>query len=332
MTKAAPNKVSAEARLQWQLFAPWYWPTWLGLGLLRMIAPLPYPALMTIGTLLGRVLRWLPLNFVHIAKVNLRLCFPEAESGERDRILRQHFESLGMALMETALAWWASDARVQRLTILEGREHLDRALEQGRGAILWSAHFTTLEIGARTICARQPANILYRPTSNKVMAFFLARNRALRAKRAIQRDDIRTVIGALKANEPVWYASDQAYRKKGAELVPFFAVPAATNTATSRIARMSKAAVLTYFSERLPNRQGYRIIIGAPLEGFPSGDPIADVQRYHDAIEAHTRRVPEQYLWIHRRFKGLTADYPDYYGPDYFRRNSREAIPPTRES
>ncbi len=120
------------------------------------------------------------------------------------------------------------------------------------------------------------------------------------------------LITALRANEPVWYAPDQAYRKKGAEMVPFFGIPAATNTATSRLARMTGAAVLPFFQERLPSGE-YRMVIYPMLENFPSDDAVADAKRFNALIEAQVRRVPEQYLWIHRRFKGLSPDYPDCY-------------------
>jgi KDO2-lipid IV(A) lauroyltransferase len=180
--------------------------------------------------------------------------------------------------------------------------------------LLLSAHFTPLEIGARAIVANGvDINIMYRPASNPVMGFFLARNRAHHAKRAIRRDDIRVLIGALKAAEPVWYAPDQAYRKKGAQMAKFFGIPCATNTATSRLAKMTNAVVLPYFPERLPNNAGYRVTVFPPLENFPSDDPVVDAENYHHAIEAHIARVPEQYLWIHRRFKGLSEDYPNYY-------------------
>jgi KDO2-lipid IV(A) lauroyltransferase len=268
---------------------------------------------MAIGRGLGAVLRRLPFRFAHLVRVNLGLCLPAFSSAEREQLLKRHFESLGIALMETAMAWWSSDARIRALTQMEGMEHIEQAQAQGRGVLLLSAHFTTLEIGARAICARLPGNIMYRPASNPVMGFFLARNRARRAKRAIRRDDIRVLIGALKAGEFVWYAPDQAYRKKGAEMVKFFGVPCATNTATSRLAKLTKALVLPYFPQRLANNAGYRITIQPPLQNFPSDDAIADAELYHHAIEAHIARTPEQYLWIHRRFKGLSADYPDYY-------------------
>jgi KDO2-lipid IV(A) lauroyltransferase len=195
-------------------------------------------------------------------------------------------------------------------------EHLTSAQHQGRGVLLLSAHFISLEIGLRGLAVHQPPNIMYRPSSNPVMGFFLSRNRAHHAKRAIRRDDIRVLIGALKNAEAVWYAPDQAYRKKGAQMVPFFGIACATNTATSRLAKMTNAVVLPFFSERLPNNAGYLTTIHPPLENFPSDDPVADAARYHQAIEQQIKKVPEQYLWIHRRFKGLTEDYPNYYGRD----------------
>jgi KDO2-lipid IV(A) lauroyltransferase len=157
-----------------------------------------------------------------------------------------------------------------------------------------------------------PLNVMYRPTSNEVMGRFLAANRALRTRRAIRRDDVRTLVTALKGNEPVWYAPDQSYRNKGAQMVPFFGIPCATNTATSRLAKMTGAAVLPYFPERLANGR-YRMVILPPLDGFPSDDAVADATRFHQLIEDHIRKAPAQYLWIHRRFKGLSEDYPDYY-------------------
>jgi len=295
------------------LLKPKYWPTWFALGALRLFEPLPYPLLIALGGALGTLFAWLPLSFVRIARRNLELCFPEKSAAERATILRAHFRSVGIGLFETAMSWWSSDERIRKLSTLQGQEHLDAALARGRGVILLSAHFTTLEIGARSLTARGPTNVMYRPTRNEVLERFLARNRSRHAKRAIPRDDVRALITALKGNEAVWYAPDQAYRKKGAEMVPFFGIPAATNTATSRLARMTGAAVLPYFVERLPGSQGYRATIMPALDDFPSDNAAHDAQRFNELIESQARKVPEQYLWLHRRFKGLSADYPDYY-------------------
>lgn len=296
-----------------RLLLPQYWPTWIGLIILRTLSLLPYSWLMSMGKWLGRALRVLLGSFNRTARRNLELCLADLTPSERQWLIGRHFESLGMAIFETALSWWASNARILKISHIEGREHLEAALARGKGALLLSAHFTTLEIGARILAANVPLNIMYRPTKNELLAFFLARNRGRLTKRAIRRDDIRTLVTALRGNDVVWYAPDQSYRKKGAEMVRLFGIPAATNTATSRLAQMTGAAVLPYFVERLPGNRGYRAVIHPPLENFPSESPVADAELFNHYIERQVRLVPEQYLWIHRRFKGLTDDYPDYY-------------------
>jgi KDO2-lipid IV(A) lauroyltransferase len=296
------------------LFLPHFWPTWVGVACLRLIEKLPYPAMMRVGRLMGRLVRRLPLRYVHVARRNMELCLPELSAAERERLIKRHFECLGMSLCESAMTWWSDDERIRKLSHVEGLENLEAALAGGHGAILLTAHFTTLEIGARVMNAAMPINALYRPPGNALLAAIAHRARDTRARRAIRRDDIRAMVRALKANEVVWYAPDQSYRRKGAAMVPFFGIPAATNTFTSRLANMTEAAVLLFSHERLPGDAGWRIRIHPALAGFPSDDPIADTERYHHFIESEVRRIPEQYWWIHRRFKGLTADYPDYYG------------------
>ncbi len=306
------------SRLQSRLrmLSPRYWPTWLGLGCLRVIEPLPYKWLLRIGRMIGRVVRLLPLPYIRIARRNIELCLPELSPDARETLLSRHFESLGIGLCETAITWWSDDERVRSLTQVEGLDHLQRALARGRGAILVGGHFTTIEIGTRILNTVVPVNVLFRPTRNEVLSTIMEKRIADQAQRAIRYDDIRSLVRALKHNGAVWYAPDQSYRNKGAAMVPFFGTPAATTTATSRLARMTGAAVLTYFPQRLPGVQGYRVFIGPELENFPSDDPVADTARFGALLEAQIRHHPEQYLWMHRRFKGLSADYPDYYGRD----------------
>jgi len=306
--------------MQWRLLAPRYWPAWAGIALLRLLALLPYPWLIAIGGFLGAALRLVAPRFVRIARRNLELCFPALDAEARARLLDRHFASLGVALLEVPLAWWSSPQRIVRLVQVEGREHLEAARARGRGVILLTAHFTTMELAGRVLASVTPVGFLYRPTSNAVLAYALRRFRTAYGGHPIPRDDIRAFIGALRNRECVWYAPDQSYRKKGAEMVRLFGIPTATNTFTSRLARTTGAPVLPYFLQRLPGTQGYRAVIHPPLENFPSDDAVADTERFNHMIEAQVRLVPEQYLWIHRRFKGLTADYPDYYTPEAPRR------------
>jgi KDO2-lipid IV(A) lauroyltransferase len=291
---------------------PKYWPTWLGLGILRLFEPLPHALLYLLGRGVGLCFHVLPTSFKRIARRNIELCLPELDAPTRRKILREHFAGLGCALFETAISWWSSNERIRHITMMTGLDHLKAAQATGRGVLLLSAHFNSIEIGCRAVAARMPLNVMYRPTKNLLLGEFVHGRRAVQTKRAIPRDDVRTLIKALKDGDVVWYAPDQSFRKKGAEMVKLFGIPAATNTATSRIVGMTRAVVLPYFFERLPGG-GYRGTIHPPLADFPTDDPVADTERFNRIVEAEVRRVPDQYLWIHRRFKGLTPDYPDYY-------------------
>lgn len=310
-----PGMGAAPSGAAGRYLAPRYWPTWLGLAFLRTLEWLPFRVQLRCGAALGWLVRRLPLAYVRIAQRNIALCMPDLSAEAREGLLERHCASLGMALCETADTWWSSDQRVRRLAQIEGFAHLEAALAKGRGAIMIGGHFTTIEIATRILGTVVPLNVVYRPTKNALLADIM-RKSFCRHGHPIAHDDIRTMIRALKNNEVVWYAPDQSYRNKGAAMVAFFGIPAATTTATSRLARISGASVLTYFPERLPGAAGYRVTIGQAFDNFPSDDPIEDVRRFNGLLEAQIRKVPEQYLWVHRRFKGLDVDYPDYYGRD----------------
>jgi KDO2-lipid IV(A) lauroyltransferase len=297
-----------------RLLSPRYWPTWVGLGFLRLVSLLPYSALVSLGRALGALLRHLPLSFVRTARRNIELCLPELSPRAREQLLNRHFASLGVALLEIPFAWWSSPQRLARIVRMEGVEHLHAAQARNRGVILLTAHFTSMEMAGRALLTIAPVGFLYRPPKNEVIAYAFDRFRMGFGGHPIPRDDIRAFVSALRRNQCVWYAPDQSYRKKGAEMVPMFGIPAATNTFTSRLARITGAVVLPYFLRRLPGAQGFVGVIHPPLENFPSESPVADTERFNRMIEAQVRLVPEQYLWIHRRFKGLSKDYPDYYG------------------
>ena len=297
-----------------EFLRPKFWITWVGLGIMRSLELLPFPAQRHVGNAVGALLQLLPLHFKRIARRNIDLCLPELAEQQRADLVDRHFRSLGMALLETANTWWSSNRRVNRLADIQGLQHLQAALARGRGAILLGAHFTTIEISTRILGTVVPLHVVFRPMKNALLSHIM-RSSFCRHGYPIAYDDIRAMIRALKKNEAVWYAPDQSYRNKGAAMVNFFGIPAATNTATSRLARISGAAVMTYFAERLPGNAGYRVNIGPAFENFP-GDVIEDAERYNRLLEEQIRRVPEQYFWVHRRFKGLSADYPNYYGRD----------------
>ena len=317
----APKSEGAAARTLWsprpidkvpltRFIGPRFWAVWLGLGVVRLINLLPLHVQLAIGRTFGRIGWLFARRDRRIADINIKLCLPDLDGRARRELVRNHFESLGCALLETGLVWWASDARWRRMVRFEGTEHLEAALRQGRGALLLSAHFTTLETGARSLTLLGRTSIMYLTPANPLVAEFSRRGRARHTVQAISADQIRDLLLNLKNNIPVWYAPDQRFTDKNSELVPLFGQPASSNVATSRLAKISGAPVLPYFPERRSDNRGYTVRIHPPFEGYPSDDPVADTARFHGLIEAHVRRHPEQYLWAYKRFK--RADYDPY--------------------
>jgi KDO2-lipid IV(A) lauroyltransferase len=302
----------------YRFLAPRYWLVWLALLAIFVLArALPYRGAMFMGRRLGRIAHFFSKRDKRIAAVNVRLCLPELSCEQQRALVRRHFESLGCTLFETAYVWWASDSWLRKIIRIEGTEHLTAALKKGKGALLLSAHFTTLELGARSLALVGPTSLMYLTPQNPLIAEMSRRGRARRAVQAIAADQVREVLRNLKNNVTVWYAPDQRYTDKMSKIVPFFGHPAASNVATSRLAKISGAAVLPYFPERLEDGSGYLMRIYPALENFPTEDPIADITRFHEMIETHVRRCPAQYLWTYKRFKldgiHFSPEYDDPY-------------------
>lgn len=292
---------------------PQYWPLWVALMIMRRLARSRDSSLLSLGRNLGAFAARLPLPQRRVVRRNLELCFPQSTRAEREILQRAHFLEAGMTLPETALAWFAPVDRLRSLVRFEGLDEFDRLQAEGRGVILLAAHFTTLEIGARLITAVRPVHAVYKPSKNALLSEFFRRYRGAVSTGMIASDDIRSMVRVLRAGGAVWYAPDQAYRGKGALDVPLFGRSAATNPATPRLAALTGAVVLPYFVERLPDALRYVVRIGPALTDFPSDDAVRDLQRHHALIEAQARRLPAQYLWLHKRFKPLDAADPDPY-------------------
>lgn len=283
------------------------------MGITWCLAQLPYRWLMRLGRVLGRILLILPGERRHVASVNLALCFPELTAAQHSALLRRHFESLGMSLMETALCWWAPPARLRPLAQVEGLEHLEKALAQGQGAILLIGHFTTMEIVGTLLTMHIPLYVTYRQHKNALFEEVMRHARQSHQAKLIEHGNIRAILRALKANKSLWYSPDQNYAGKHSTFAPFFGLPAATMTATAELARIGGAPVIPLFPERLPGDAGYRITLQPALKGFPAGDVQQDTVRINALFEAQVRCIPEQYLWVHRRFKTrLPGENPVY--------------------
>ena len=286
------------------LLLPQHWPSWLALGLIWLIARLPYRALLALGRLLGAVTAHLPGERRHVAQRNLELCFPELAPAARARLLRATLADLGLMLVEFALAWMASERNIARVPCtIEGLEHLEQCRKQGRGVLLVGAHFSHLELCARLVSRRIGIAGMYRIMDNPAFEWSVLRARLRYADAMFAKEGLRATVKYLKRGGIVWYAPDQDMRGKDAMFVPFFDVPAATITATHHLARLSGAAVIPFFHRRRDDGGGYTIRMVAPLENFPSLEVVADTARVNAAIEVMVREAPAQYLWVHKRFK-----------------------------
>ncbi len=282
-------------------FSPRLWLKWLGLGVMVAGAQLPWPVQRALGACIGWLAPYLAPSRRRAAEVNLALCFPGMDEAERQALLKDSFQALGVGLFEFARAWWGSITPMRRDVVVEGLEHLQALRAQGRGVLMVSGHFMTLEMCGRLICDHIELAGMYRRHRNPVFEWAVKRGRLRYATHMFTNDEIRGAVRHLKQGGFLWYAPDQDMRGKDTVFAPFFGVPAATITATHQLARLTGCAVVPFFHRREGGR--YILRVAPPLEDFPSQDAVADSARVNAQIEAMVREAPAQYLWIHRRFK-----------------------------
>ncbi len=268
---------------------------------------------MSTGRLIGRLARHLARRRRLIAQTNIRLCFPELDQRQQAALLKSHFLSLGQGVVETALCWWGRESQLRQRFVLVGEDHLRAAFDKGKGVILLSAHFTTLELGGRLLAMKQPFHVLYRQHKNPLFESVMHHARRRRFEKAIPRNDTRALLNSLKSNHAVWYAPDQNHGGQQSVFAPFFGIKASTLSSTSRLAAISGAAVVPFFQCRLPGNDGYLLTLCPAIPDFPSDDVQADATRINKLIEDVIREMPEQYLWVHRRFKTRPPGEPYPY-------------------
>ncbi len=305
------------------LLHPRYTLTWLWIGGWWLLAQLPFGWQLAMGRGLG----WLMWKFAarrrQIAARNIELCFPELSDIERLRLVRGSLDSTAIALFETGICWFWPRWRLAKLFQVEGLEHLQNL--DGKGALLLGMHFTTLEIAGVAINRCHSVDMMYRAHRNPVYDYVQRRGRERHnaLTQVILREDVRGTIRALKRGRTIWYAPDQDYGPKQSIFAPFFGIQAASVTATARFAKMAKVPVIPLTHVRLPGSQGYRITVHPPLTDFPGDDELADISRINAFFEAQIRQQPQQYLWVHRRFKTRPPGEEDLYNLPKRRRKRR---------
>ncbi|MBG2712181.1 LpxL/LpxP family Kdo(2)-lipid IV(A) lauroyl/palmitoleoyl acyltransferasee [Proteus mirabilis] len=296
MIKSPPFKKS--------FLQPKYWLTWFGIGLLYILVLLPYPVIYWLGTRLGRFSKVFLKKRVQIAERNLELCFPQMPKSEREALVNKNFESVGMGLFETGMAWFWPEWRVKRCFKVSGLENIQKVKDSGQGILLIGIHFLTLELGARIFGIYNPGVGVYRPNDNPVMDWLQTWGRLRSNKFMIDRKDVKGMIRSLKAGEIIWYAPDHDYGPRKSVFVPLFAVDkAATTTGTYILAKTSKPALIPFTPKRLPEGKGYELIISPPVADFPIDNEENSAKAMNKVVEQEILRAPDQYMWLHRRFK-----------------------------
>ena len=287
----------------------------LAVALFWLLHWLPLPLLAPLGTALGALLYLFGGARRRVVMINLRLCFPELDEAGRRRLARRHFALVGRSLLERGIAWWASPARLRRLCRIEGLQRLEALRAAGRPVLLLTPHFLGLDMAGTRLSMEGDFVSVYARQSNPVFDRWLHHGRSRFNHQLLlsRSDGVRATVKAMKAGRPFYYLPDLDYGRRESIFVPFFDVPAATISGLPRLARLAGAAVLPCVSRILPGGAGYVLELGEPWEDFPGDDVEADVGRMNDWIEAVVRTMPEQYYWVHRRFKTRPPGEPKIY-------------------
>ncbi|MFQ5547155.1 MAG: lipid A biosynthesis lauroyl acyltransferase [Woeseia sp.] len=297
----------------YHFWTPNYWYLWIFLGFLRLSFLLPYRVRLRLFKSLGRLLHRFDTKRRRTAQRNIELCLPELSPQQRDTLVLQHYQSIGVSMMELGLSLWATDEEILAMSRIEGARHLRRAVEAGQAVILLTGHFTAMELSGPLLRRLHPdIYVVFQQHPNQLLIEILRKSRERFIRGTIESSDVRAMIRCLRSKGALWFAPDQTVRSKQSMLVPFFGEPAMTNAATSKLARLGNAVAIPYFMNRLPEG-GYLLTVLPRIEGFPSDDAIEDTRRYLEILEAQIRRFPDQYVWTYRKFKGRPEPLPDPY-------------------
>jgi len=300
---------------------PKFWAGWILISLAWCITRLPIACQFWLGKQLGKLSYRAGGRRLDITRTNIALCFPERSVAEQDRLVREIFISTGISATETALAWFRPAGFYCKRMEITGLELLQAAQKGGKGVLLVGAHFATLDIAGALLGSVSKLDVIYRKNKNPQIDQLMYKGRKRIYQMLLERKNTRQILRRLKQGATIWYAADQDYGKKHSVFVPFFGIEAASITATTRLAKFNDSAVLFFSHYRNPADQTWFLDISA-IENYPGGDLAMDARKINSIIEREIRKHPEQYLWLHRRFKSRPEGESGLYG-DASRSRSR---------
>jgi KDO2-lipid IV(A) lauroyltransferase len=285
----------------------------IALVLIWLLHFLPLAVLAPLGRAFGLLLYATAGERRRVARINVRLCFPEFTETERRRTVRRHFQAFGRAVLERGILWWASRERILRIVRIEGLQHWQAAA--GHPVIWFAPHFIGLDMGGTRLAAEYAAASMYSrqkdPTLDAIL--YHGRTRFVRPKLFSRQEGLRPLVRAMRDGLPFYYLPDMDFGARDSVFVPFFGVPTATITGLARIARLARALVVPVVTRQLPDGRGYVLQFHPAWNDFPSDDLTADVRRMNAFIEERVRESPEQYHWLHKRFKTRPPGEPPVY-------------------
>ncbi|MCB1581756.1 MAG: LpxL/LpxP family Kdo(2)-lipid IV(A) lauroyl/palmitoleoyl acyltransferase [Marinicella sp.] len=285
---------------------PAFWTNlsaWFVYGVCWLLAHLPYRLLLAFGRGIGWLFRIALKSRRKVVEKNLHACFPDLDHQAISQLLKQNYRETGMMVSQTLRTFLNRSPDIFEDLTIEGKEYLQQCLDNGQGVLLVSGHFTSLDVGGRAICEQFPIAGVYRPHKNAVQEYVVKKSRLHYAKEMFSRDELKRIIRYLKKGGIVWYAPDQDYRRGQSIFSNFFGIPASTITATHQLAKISGCKVIFYAVKRIDQAPYYQLSLSQPLADFPSKDVQHDTDRINQGIEKMVKATPDQYLWVHKRFK-----------------------------
>jgi Kdo2-lipid IVA lauroyltransferase/acyltransferase len=282
---------------------PKYWPTWLLIGLLWLISLLPHSTKMSLGSFLGMRLYKLGGSRYMTARGNIRACFPELSETEQEEMIKQTFISNAIGYMESTIAWFGDYQKFIDKLEVHGKEHLEEALARGKGVLLVGGHYSIMDFAGPLVHSVATFNYMYRPQNNKLLNALIERSRRYYSESDFTKRQLREMNEFIRQGNLVWYGPDQDVGLRQGIFAPFFGVPAATLSTPAWIARETGCSVLQIAQFREDRNGQYSVYYSPILEGFPSDDELENATRLNQGLEEQIKIHPEQYLWLHRRFK-----------------------------
>ncbi len=270
--------------------------------------------LQTMGSTLGIFLYRIVPSRRRAARINLKQAYPDLSNEKIETLNQKAFRSLGVSIFEMGIAWFEKSSVLKQHCRIEGKEHLDQAIKTNKAVILLTGHFTTLEIGSRLIgfyCDKY--NGVFKKAHNPLFNAIMVRYRSKFGDALIENKNVRGIIRGLKNGHATWFAPDQDFADQDIVFTPYLGGIASTLTATAKLAKITGAAVVPFYPVRLDNGKGYKLIVLPALENFPSGNIEADSAIVNKTIEGMVYNNPEQYLWLHKRFKNQPAGLNNIY-------------------